>query len=72
MAAHKQAFYPSRWARYEDAGPGTLRLTPGEALEAALRADYERMQPMIFGEAPTFGEILVELQALEERINALA
>lgn len=71
VTAHKQAFYPSRWARYEDAGPGTLRLTPGKALEAALRADYERMQPMIFGEAPTFGEILVELQALEERINAL-
>lgn len=37
---HKSVFSKAALARYEDARPGSLRLLPNNALEAALRRDY--------------------------------
>jgi len=70
VRAHKQRFYPSGWAHYESAQPGTLRLIPhdGDHLRA-LRRDYELMRPMFFGEPPSFQAIMDELRELEDRIN---
>jgi hypothetical protein len=62
-------FFQSAWARYEDAKPGTLRVVPPEHRRGELERDCERMQEMIFGEAPTFDHILQQLGVMENEIN---
>jgi hypothetical protein len=69
VVRHKETFYPSAWARYDLAHPGTLRLVPPGARIAALERDYRNMAVMIFGEPPTFDSIMATLATLEHEIN---
>jgi hypothetical protein len=69
VVAHKQRFFSSAWANYGAAVTGGLRLVPPERRMASLRADYSRMREMIFGEVPSWAEIVRALERLEERIN---
>jgi hypothetical protein len=69
VVRHKQAFYPSGWAKYDLARVGSLRLVPPEERRAALERDYRSMSVMIFGQPPPFGEIIEVLAALEQEIN---
>jgi hypothetical protein len=66
---HKETFYPSAWARYDLARPGSLRLKPAKERLAALERDYRNMGVMIFGEPPAFNAIMETLAALEQDIN---
>jgi hypothetical protein len=71
VAAHKQAFFPAAWARYEEAPTGQLRLAPPEHRLKALQKDYKAMGEMFFSEkVPSFDEIVARLQELERKINA--
>jgi hypothetical protein len=67
--AFKRRFYPSAWARYDLAKPGSFRLVPNQPHLAELQKDYREMAVMIFGEVPTFDDIIRTLGALEEDIN---
>ena len=49
---------------------GTFRLLPAADRLDALRRDYRDMETMIFGEAPDWNDIVLELQRLETRINS--
>jgi hypothetical protein len=69
VVRHKETFYPSGWARYDLARPGSLRLVPREDRLVALERDYRNMRVMIFGQPPPFGEITEVLAALEQEIN---
>ena len=71
VVAFKDRFYPAGSAHYELAKPGTMRLIPSEDCLPALRADYEHMKNMIFGEKPEFEAILAEIAALELEIHSL-
>jgi hypothetical protein len=70
VVVFKQKFYPRGWAKYELAKPGTLKLIPPERIRKVMSADYESMQEMIFGQRPSFAEIMEGLAALEVEINA--
>lgn len=65
----KQRFYPRGWARYDLAKPGTMRLIPEAAVRDSLAADYRAMVNMIFGEIPSFHELMSGLQKLQDEIN---
>ncbi|MDX2201027.1 MAG: nucleotidyl transferase AbiEii/AbiGii toxin family protein [Phycisphaerae bacterium] len=65
----KQRFYPSSWARYEDARPGTLRLVPPDDRLKELRHDYRDMRQMLFGDVPEFDQVIETLRALEAELN---
>lgn len=69
VVRHKETFYPSGWARYDLARPGSLRLLPAEQRLAALERDYRNMGVMIFGEPPAFKEIVDVLTTLEHEIG---
>lgn len=69
VVTFKQRFYPSRWARYEDAKPGTFRLIPATEREGELRRDYREMAIMIFGDVPEFDDIMDTLRRMENEIN---
>ena len=72
VVTFKQRFYPSAWARYDLAVPGTFKLLPARRSQlAALERDYREMQVMLFGEAPDFGAVLDELRKLESEINSI-
>lgn len=71
----KMTFYPSKWANYETAHPGTFRLMPPSERLPEIRQDFAHMREMFFAlegeEIPSLDEILQGLQHLEEEINAL-
>jgi hypothetical protein len=72
VVTFKQRFYPSAWARYDLAVPGTFKLLPTSQSQLAnLERDYHEMQAMIFGESPDFGSVLDELRKLESEINSI-
>jgi len=67
----KQKFYPSSWAKYEDAKAGKLKLLPPEYRHKELKKDYTSMQNMIFNKNLDFDEIISILKSLEDEINSL-
>ena len=69
VADWKSRFFPSTWARYDLAKPGTFRLAPPEFRMAELDNDYREMQPMFLKEPPPFATVVKELSELEKRIN---
>ena len=69
VVAFKDKFYRCPWARYDLAKRGTMRLMPPEYNIQKLKDDYVHMQNMIFGEKPSFDEILEGIAKLEKEIN---
>ena len=64
-------FYNRSWSRFEEAVPGTFKLYPNENSIPNLKKDYENMKQMIFGDSPSFEEVLSVIKKLEEEINDL-
>ncbi|MDD3206748.1 MAG: nucleotidyl transferase AbiEii/AbiGii toxin family protein [Lachnospiraceae bacterium] len=67
----KMKFYPRKWAQYNEAVLGTMKLVPPDYRLDALRKDYENMSEMIFGEYPSFEELMSYISELETEINHL-
>ncbi len=65
----KAKFYPQKWAHYELANLGTLRLTPPDYNLKSLQRDYAAMAGMIYGERPGFDELMKEIAKIEAVIN---
>lgn len=70
VVRHKEAFYPAAWAQYARAVPGQVCVVPQRERWSALKEDYRKMSVMIFGEPPTFENLLDRLHALELEINS--
>ena len=69
VVAFKEKFYRTPWSKLADAKPGTLKLAPQPERMGELEADYDAMRPMIFGEAPAFGDVVETMRELERLIN---
>ena len=67
----KNKFYRTGWACYDDCLNGKFRLVPDGKRFGELKRDYAQMSEMIYGEIPTFDDIVDALQKLEEEINYL-
>ncbi len=70
VVAFKKRFYPRGWANYDAATLGTIRLLPAKHNMNALRSDYAEMQNMIYGEYPSWDELLTYLSRLEKELNS--
>ena len=68
----KNKFYRCPWARYDLAKRGPMRLLPPEYNLTKLRADYEHMQNMLFGDKPSFEKIMDGIAKLEAEINKIS
>lgn len=71
VISFKMKFYPRKWARYEEAVPGTIKLIPPYFRFDELRDDYNNMTEMMFGEYPEFDNLMSYIQILENEINKL-
>lgn len=69
VADWKSRFFPSGWAHYETAKPGSFHLVPPDFRIAELERDYREMQPMFLKDQPPFANIVSELSDLEKKIN---
>ena len=69
--AFKQKFYYAKSAHYETATLNSIELMPSDGVLDALKADYNAMRNMIYGEIPEFEEILNYLNALQEEVHKL-
>ena len=69
VADWKGRFFPSSWARYDTAKPGTFRLVPPDFRMSELEKDYRDMQPMFLNEPPSFENVIDQLKRLEQRLN---
>ncbi len=72
VVAFKKRFYRSNAARYDLACPGSMRLMPPQALMEKLESDYIQMGSMIFGDKPSFAELMQAMQRMEDEINHLS
>ena len=70
VAKFKDKFYPRKWARYDLAKVGTLKLYPVAHSIQRLKDDYTQMKSMIYGNYPSFDEVLDGIKRLEDEINA--
>ncbi|MCK5024866.1 MAG: nucleotidyl transferase AbiEii/AbiGii toxin family protein, partial [Thermoplasmata archaeon] len=68
---HKDMFYHSGWAKYNQARPGSFHLIPRDERLSSIGRDYREMSAMFFNEPPKFENILEQLSELEKRINSL-
>ena len=68
-ALFKMKFYPRNWARFDLAKIGSIKLFPSSHSVDRLRKDYNDMKSMIYGNYPSFDEILETIKSLQEEIN---
>ena len=71
VVVFKMKFYPRAWAKYEEAVQGSIKLAPPRFRLEALRKDYDRMSEMLFGDSPTFNDLMESIGDLEIEINQL-
>lgn len=67
--AHARTFFNRPDFDLESAKPGTFKLVPTGEMKERLKRDYENMQAMIFGVAPSFDDIIASLEHLEHVLH---
>lgn len=67
---HKSRFFASKWANYDTAMTGTLRLLPPDSRLPELRRDYAAMEPMFLSKPTSFDEMLEVLRDAETTLNS--
>ena len=65
----KEKFYKCGWALLEDIKKGNLKLIPPIERFKELKKDYDNMKTMLYGDVPTFEELMDYLKILEDEIN---
>lgn len=66
---HAKVAFNRGWMKIDLAVPGSIHLTPTGELRDRLAKDYEAMRGMIFGDPPTFSEVLDKIAWVEDAIN---
>jgi hypothetical protein len=66
---HAQMFFNRPDLDLATAAAGTFALAPHDGMAADLRRDYAAMSTMIFGEVPTFDEVMASIARLESTVN---
>lgn len=64
---HERMFF--KRAGQDTAVPGSFTLGPPPAMLDLLRADYQAMAVMIFGDVPAFDAVIANIAALEAAVN---
>ena len=72
VADFKMKFYPRKWAEYENAKIGSLKLVPPEYRLNSLKEDYKNMEKMFYSDFPDFDNLMNYICELEKEINSLS
>lgn len=63
---HAQRFFPAKWRGLDNAFSKGCRIVPQDELREAIRRDYGKMQPMLFGSPPSFQDIMDAIQYIQD------
>lgn len=69
-AKHARLYFDRKPLDLDQAAPGTFGIVPVQGMLAPLEADYEKMAGMIFGDIPSFEDILAKIKRAEATANA--
>lgn len=67
---HAQIFFNSAALDLKTAYVGTFSIVPSTSMIKELKRDYEAMSGMIFGEVPTFDEVIEAISVFERKLNS--
>lgn len=67
---HARLYFDRKPLDLDLATPGTFGIVPANGMLDPLKADYEKMAGMIFGDVPPFDDILAKIKAAEATLNA--
>lgn len=68
-ARHAIIYFNSKDLDLINAAPGRLSIIPTIEMKEVLKRDYDLMSGMIFGEIPSFSEILIVILGLQDEPN---
>ena len=69
---HRRKFIGLKGFNYDELYPATLCIVPNEDIARLWHDDYKFMcEHMIFGQAPSFEELISKLSTLNDRIRQL-
>jgi hypothetical protein len=68
-ALHASIFFFDKDSKQSVAAEGSFLIYPSDEMIPALRRDYEQMSTMIFGQTPTFDEILKTIQSASAQLQ---
>lgn len=72
LVEHRRVYNAIRGIDYAGHTPDRLRILPPEDLQPLWAEDYQSMQDQfIYGESPSWPELLSRLRAIEDRLHAL-
>lgn len=72
IVEHRRRFTRISGIDYSQHQPSQIVLVPREEVLKIWKSDYEKMREyMIFGDTPSFSELIAELKHLQHRINSL-
>lgn len=69
VVAHKIAFYTAKWASYETAVRGSLRLLPEKGRFGEIERDLESMREMFFDAPPKIDALIATLAKWQANFN---
>lgn len=71
VVSFKEKFYPRKWAKYEEATTEGIKLIPDEYRLKEIEEDYINMNDMLFGEYPSFQDMMQGIIELEKEIHRI-
>lgn len=66
---HREIFFRQPTANYQKILSGKVNLVPQGELLNSVKADYKKMDIMIYGQSPELDDILKSLTKIQQRIN---
>jgi len=63
---HSRLAFASGWMKLDEAQRGDLNLRPPADMRPIIAKDYAAMQGMIFGDGPTFEEVMASIDGIAE------
>ncbi len=66
---HNLIAFKQAWKKFDEAVPGSIYISPQDALLSILEKDYDAMQGMMPGDAPEFKWVMEQLRIAEDTIN---
>lgn len=68
---HARLYFDRRPLDLDQATSGTFGIVPADGMLEPLKADYEKMAGMIFGDVPSFEDIIGKIKTAEASLNVV-
>ena len=71
VISHAQLLFRRGWMKLDEIATDGIKLVPQDGLNNSLEADYKAMQEMLFGNIPSFSQLVDNIGVLEQQLNEI-